>query len=408
MHLVSMEEWQNHLRVQKEDDRQKKQQSQQILNNFRAAGIKDEDEIQKKLRLEAQQKKKDAAAYLHNYRPSILEDIEGVPSTKKNPSQAKRCDGPLPPVVAAPGKADPRNAIAAGAVSSMAANFTGSGNSGSPSSRNCATIMRGNGNEYESGYSLDHDNASNSDADEPIHIDLSEEGTSSQSTSNSAQEWVQVTSEDCVPMVVSDNENGEEEPHFIRLDVDFSFGLISTKEKPSFEHYMNAVEEVVQGALKDTPNSELKHHLSYDPMYAPFVQNVQNDGMYFLLACVVVWLLDTFVYVLMCPCFLGCTIESYLDAGGRSNVQRLLVRAVVPVFHSKGIMAKKARSFVIKALAAALKRGYFLQIAERDCGSHEWMLHAISKRPFQISSKDFCPTVYLTSYFTYCTCLTSR
>lgn len=58
--------------------------------------------------------------------------------------------------------------------------------------------------------------------------------------------------------------------------------------------------------------------------------------------------------------------ESYVDAVGRSNVQRLLVRAVVPIFHnSKGISAKKARSFIIKALAAALRKGYFLQIAER-------------------------------------------
>ena len=59
--------------------------------------------------------------------------------------------------------------------------------------------------------------------------------------------------------------------------------------------------------------------------------------------------------------------ESYVDAGGRSNVRRLLVRAVVPLSHdANGLSPRKTRSFVIKALAAALRKGYFVEIAELE------------------------------------------
>ena len=58
--------------------------------------------------------------------------------------------------------------------------------------------------------------------------------------------------------------------------------------------------------------------------------------------------------------------ESYVDADGRENVNRLLVRAAVPIFMTPKITPKKARSFTIKALAAALRQGYFLRIAEAE------------------------------------------
>ena len=54
----------------------------------------------------------------------------------------------------------------------------------------------------------------------------------------------------------------------------------------------------------------------------------------------------------------------YVDPDGRSHVHRLLVKAAVPVFITNNVTSKKARSFVIKALAAALRQGYFLRVSE--------------------------------------------
>ena len=62
-----MEAWQSQQRAQKEKDRQNKNQSAQILQNYRG-GIKEEDELLKKIRLEDQQKKKEAQDNLQNFR----------------------------------------------------------------------------------------------------------------------------------------------------------------------------------------------------------------------------------------------------------------------------------------------------------------------------------------------------
>lgn len=56
--------------------------------------------------------------------------------------------------------------------------------------------------------------------------------------------------------------------------------------------------------------------------------------------------------------------ESFVDPAGRTHTHRVLVRAVVPVFLSQEMPVKKARSFLIRALAEALRTGHFLQVGD--------------------------------------------
>lgn len=284
LYVVTMDEWQNRLRAQKQQDRQSKTQSAQILHSYRGS-MKDEDEIQKRMKLEEQQKKKDAELYLRNYRPNV-EDVEALASPKKQ-NQAKY-DGPLPPVVGAPLKDDPRNTIAAGAVSSIAANFTGSGTPTGADVANSSETRTFDDTNGTVNISIATTVQLNNNANgaPPAQLDFSlVSGNNSQSTTDTAQEWVQVTSEE-VPVVddrgatsskiVTVNDDADE-PQFVRLDVDFSFGLISTRAQPAVDSYMEAVEDVVQGALQE--NGVMKEHISFDPMYSPFVENIQKDGM---------------------------------------------------------------------------------------------------------------------------------
>jgi hypothetical protein len=61
-----------------------------------------------------------------------------------------------------------------------------------------------------------------------------------------------------------------------RVDVDFSFGLIHRKSEPLFDRYMQAVEDVVQNALRK--NTQINNGVTYDPNHRPFVSAVQKDG----------------------------------------------------------------------------------------------------------------------------------
>jgi hypothetical protein len=61
----------------------------------------------------------------------------------------------------------------------------------------------------------------------------------------------------------------------IRLDVLFSFGLVTVQTDPSLDSYMNAVEQVVTKAIIDDPN--LGEKVRYDPGYKPFVKSTVWD-----------------------------------------------------------------------------------------------------------------------------------
>lgn len=318
---VTMDEWQNRLRAQKIQDRQNKSQSAEILHNYRG-GIKDEDEIQKKIRLEEQQKKKDAEQFLRSYRPDADAVDSHVRKRESSMSSPTKFGGPLAEVVHARGKDDPRNSITAGAVSSIAANFTGTSTWTSPHSP--SKPMRAT---WERPDPPTEDDAAKSSTASGLSGSFTDVG--SNHSNDKDHEWVQVTSEEIrsedfppgpketfavalpvydhktptttndltvddsnpflgledstpenlaadVPINISSDLAPNTEAMISRSDVSFSFGLISTHSQPLMDSYMQAVQEVVQSALAE--NVEMGEMITISSSDPPFVQSMQKDG----------------------------------------------------------------------------------------------------------------------------------
>jgi hypothetical protein len=322
---VTMDEWQNRLRAQKKQDRENKSQSAEILHNYRG-GIKDEDEIQKKIRLEEQQKKKDAEQFLRSYRPDADAVDSHVPKRETCVSSPTKFGGPLSEVVHARGKDDPRNSITAGAVSSIAANFTGSSTRTSPHTP--SKPMRAT---WERPDPPTEDDAAKSCSVGGLSGSFTDVGSyhSNDNNNNKDHEWVQVTSEEirsegfppgpketfsmALPvfdhktattndLAVEDGSNpfldledttpenpaadvptntpfggaANKEAIISRSDISFSFGLISTTSQRSLDPYMQAVQGVVQSALAE--NAEMGEMITISTSDPPFVQSIQSDG----------------------------------------------------------------------------------------------------------------------------------
>ena len=64
----------------------------------------------------------------------------------------------------------------------------------------------------------------------------------------------------------------------VRLDVLFSFGLLTSSNNPVFTNYMTAVETIVERTVMN--NATLAEYVWYDPVYPPFVQDYKTDGKY--------------------------------------------------------------------------------------------------------------------------------
>ena len=116
------------------------------------------------------------------------------------------------------------------------------------------------------------------------------------------------------------------------LDVLFSFGLLTSSEKPYLDNYMQAVEQVVKNTLES--DKQLTKHVRFDPAFAPFVQEYSKD-------------------------------TSYQDAANRPHVKRVLVVAAIPVFLSNGISIQNAREGVCQGLQQAMQNGSFILMAKR-------------------------------------------
>lgn len=64
--------------------------------------------------------------------------------------------------------------------------------------------------------------------------------------------------------------------NIVRLDVLFSFGLLTSSDQPVFTNYMNAVEEIAKKTVANNP--AISEFVWYDPVYPPFVQDYKTDG----------------------------------------------------------------------------------------------------------------------------------
>jgi hypothetical protein len=87
-----------------------------------------------------------------------------------------------------------------------------------------------------------------------------------------------------------------EKPKVTRLDVLFSFGLVTVQTDPSLEPYMNAVEEVVVKAINNDQN--LASKVEYDGGFKPFVKSTVWDCK----LSIAILILKIFSTILICTC----------------------------------------------------------------------------------------------------------
>jgi hypothetical protein len=64
-----------------------------------------------------------------------------------------------------------------------------------------------------------------------------------------------------------------EAPQYLRVDVLFSFGLVTVQSSPELTSYMVAVQKVVTKCLQSSSVS-----ITYDPLHMPFVKDLHWDG----------------------------------------------------------------------------------------------------------------------------------
>ena len=139
----------------------------------------------------------------------------------------------------------------------------------------------------------------------------------------------------------------------VRLDVLFSFGLLTSSDQPYLDNYMDAVEQVVQETLRQAtvaaettrsfrnrqPATDLQKllaaHVRYDARFGPFVQEYSKDA-------------------------------TYRDPANRPNVQRILVVAAIPIFLTNGISIKQARQGICAGLQTSMQSGHFIALAKQQ------------------------------------------
>lgn len=115
----------------------------------------------------------------------------------------------------------------------------------------------------------------------------------------------------------------------IRLDVNFSFGLITATTTPCLDGYMAAVEKVIQSYAET--DAGLENNVTYNPSYGPFVVEIDWD-------------------------------DSYIDPFNRRGVRRALISASAPVFLTGGSI-HDVRDEIIAALQSNINSGGFLKAA---------------------------------------------
>lgn len=320
-----MEEWQRRLKAEKEEERKKKTESAEILRGYRG-GVKDEDLKLKALREEERKRHQDAQQNLHSYKSSQLQE-----SSKPKEQNRRQSEQHYPtPVNAANGSAgrDPMEGIVSGSVSEKAAALTAFAESVTE-----PTVLSQTHREREQLTSLDTSDAgigagefttppteatettdslaaeqSNTDAAQPENAEsfttketlivtslMTEVPTApvEQRTVGGAAAIDEPTVITMIPMVddptvatkteidtgIADTAGtkgmvaGLEPPQPVRVEVLFSFGLVTAQSLPELTSYMTAVQKVVVKCLQSRIDS-----ITYDPLHMPYVKEIQWDG----------------------------------------------------------------------------------------------------------------------------------
>jgi hypothetical protein len=314
---MNMNDWQNQQRIQKEKERIQKTEAAESLRSHRG-GVKEDDAHFSAMRAEERKKQQEAEALRHNYRG------KSNPNTEAKAKPVRQDPTHPPPVNANAMHMSPRaevgNLCAPGSVSAMAGKFKsldtpvseleGSGSTllvestteekkmeGEPASAEMTeneTIPMPQ--EQESVTIMD--TPSPVQADEELQpaelaVDLEEKQVEPEAPEepeivmepeiamdkpkeDEPEEAVATTTMNRDAFLDPQDEPLQGHPTVVRLDVLFSFGLVTTKKEPSFAGYLVATEDIIKETLQQ--NAELSEHVSYDSMYGPFVQECSVDG----------------------------------------------------------------------------------------------------------------------------------
>lgn len=368
---MNMDEWNLRMRAQKEQERKKKTESAEILRGYRGGDVDEEARKLAALKLEDRRKHEEAERILREYRETHVEERER--------RQRKDQGAVLPPIVV-----KQQDSIEFESVAAKAAQFNSPGKAPSfesprkissfriqPSASDAAEKEE-KGNDYEDvprELPFPFDPASEAAQVDPGATNPStapsafEEGggkgdVDGEEDYDEADDTDEKKDEVSDPALVSPGDPPLlHHPTVVRLDVNFSFGLITTSEKPLLDTYMLAVEEVVRNTLKE--RTHLSQRVTYNPTFCPFVQDCSNDG-----TSLAQFLSANLLHTnLTLPLPERRIADHYVDAEGRANVRRVLVTASVPVFLSNGVSISVARDAVVSGLQQAIHSGKFLELA---------------------------------------------
>jgi hypothetical protein len=258
-----MDEWNSRMRAQKDQERKKKTESAEILRGYRKGELSEGDRKLAAMKLEDRRKQEEAERILREYRETHVEERER--RQRQDPNY------PYPPVVARQ-----EDAIEFESVAAKAAQFDSPGKAPSFDSPKkiegaLAQLSASDVAVYQLETSPDF---SSRKTEEAKGFENSVSGSSELAEEDEEKKMEQID-----PELVSPNDPPLlHHPTVVRLDVNFSFGLITTSIKPLLDTYMLAVEDVVRKTFEDHPH--LSQRVSYNPSYGPFVQDSVNDGTY--------------------------------------------------------------------------------------------------------------------------------
>jgi hypothetical protein len=327
----------------KEEDRKKQKESKDMLQGYRRGGLSEEETKLADIRKEHRAQQEDSTRLLQSYQCTKVDGIKER-TVKEDPQH------PIPPVTPKM-EADMRSMILEGFVSSKAAGFDSPNShipmptapiTGDPSSSNptfadnqdesavvndlCSTMQEVfEEKKDESEAKLDTDDKPSLEVltmqDQPSEV----HSFNPMPESSNYEAFAPAPESSKVVEIADDSR-----PTIARLDVSFSFGLLTSTYSPILDSYMLAVERIVKTFLAANP--ETQEHVYFDPSCSPFIISREWD-------------------------------ESYADNLGRSDVKRVLVTAAVPVFLVNDD-ADGPRRDILSLLQEAIKSGEFRSIAK--------------------------------------------
>jgi hypothetical protein len=292
---MNLNDWQNQQRIQKEKERNQKTEATESLRSHRG-GVKEDDAKFSALKAEERKRQQEAEELRHNYRGKSNPNAEvKAKPVRQDPTHP-------PPVNISPvnTRAEVGTLCAPGSVSAMAANFKNLETPASEESGSTELVESTIEEKKMEGEPV----AENMETPLPVHeppqpaelaVGMEEEQVEAESE---ALEEPEIVMEPEIAMVKPKEDEPEEavvisttsrdasvdsqdeplqgHPTVVRLDVLFSFGLVTTKTEPSLAGYLGATEDIIKETLQQ--NTELAEHVSYDSMYGPFVQECTVDG----------------------------------------------------------------------------------------------------------------------------------